>query len=96
MRWRNQSYVVLASKKNVFLFLGRAWRQICLKKKRGRTRIRAVTIRLRKKVNAHGVKRKFAKKKNGTDSHLSDSDPFEKKVNAHGVKRDFLFFLLLV
>jgi len=34
---------------------------------------------------------KFAKKK-GTDSHLSDGDPFEKKLNAHGVKIDFLVF----
>ena len=33
---------------------------------------------------------KFAKKGKGTDSHLSDGDPFEKKLNAHGVKRCFL------
>jgi len=29
-------------------------------------------------------------KKRGTDSHLSDGDPFEKKLNAHGVKKDLL------
>ncbi len=36
---------------------------------------------------------KFAKKK-GTDSHLSDGDPFEKKLNAHGVKIDFFGFFV--
>ena len=40
-----------------------------------------------KKLNARGVKKRFAKK--GTDSHLSDGDPFKIKLNAHGVKRDF-------
>ena len=45
---------------NVFVFFGRAWRQVCLKKGKG------------------------------TDSHLSDGDPFEKKLNAHGVKRCLL------
>jgi len=29
------------------------------------------------------------KKRKGTDSHLSDGDPFEKKLNAHGVKKGF-------
>jgi len=32
-----------------------------------------------KKLNAHGVKKDFLKKK-GTDSHLSDGDTFEKKI----------------
>jgi len=32
----------------------------------------------------------FKKKGKGTDSHLSDGDPFEKKLNAHGVKRCLL------
>jgi len=47
------------------MFLGRAWRQVCWKRK-------------------------------GTDSRLSDGDPFEKKLNAHGVKIDFWFSVIVL
>jgi len=51
---------------NVFLyFLGCTWQQVCFKKEKGRTRIRVMAVRLRKKVNAHGVKRSLLKKRDG-------------------------------